>query len=200
MHWIPEGTLLKGELVTLMPLDPGHYDELVLLATEKRIWEHIPVDMSNAENCLKALRTALVNKENETEYPFIIYHKAEQKIIGSTRLMEISQPNKKLEIGWTWLHPDYWATAINLDCKLTLLTYCFEVLGAIRVQLKTDENNIRSRTAITKIGAKFEGILRKDRIRDNGTVRNTAYFSILDTEWSEVKISLTGLRNNKMHG
>ena len=120
MHWIPEGTLLNGELVTLIPLNQSHFDELALLAGDNRIWEHIPVDMGNTANCIKAFNTALINHQNETEYPFIIYHKAEQKIIGSTRLMEISQPNKKLEIGWTWLHPDYWATAINLDCKLAL--------------------------------------------------------------------------------
>ncbi len=199
MHWIPEGTLLEGELVSLIPLDPSHFNELALLADDKRIWEHIPVDMSNTVKCISAFNTALTYVQNETEYPFIIYHKANRKIIGSTRLMEISQPNTKLEIGWTWLHPDYWATAINLDCKLALLTYCFEALEAIRVQLKTDENNKRSRKAILKIGAKFEGILRKDRIRDNGTVRNTAYFSILDTEWPDVKINLTRLLNKKMH-
>ena len=199
MHWIPEGTLLEGELVSLIPLNHSHFEELVLLASDHRIWEHIPVNMGSASNCITAFNTALTNLQNETEYPFIIYHKANRKIIGSTRLMEISQPNTKLEIGWTWLHPDYWATAINLDCKLALLTYCFEALEAIRVQLKTDENNKRSRKAILKIGAKFEGILRKDRIRDNGTVRNTAYFSILDTEWPDVKTNLTRLLNKKMH-
>ena len=97
--------------------------------------------------------------------------------------MNIEPVHKKLEIGWTWLHPEYWASEINLECKLLLMTFCFEEWNAVRVQLKTDENNIRSRKAIEKIGGQFEGVLRNDMIRDNGTNRNSVYFSILDTEW-----------------
>ncbi len=104
--------------------------------------------------------------------------------------MDIQPNHKKLEIGWTWLHPDYWGTEVNLECKLLLLTYCFEELKTYRVQFKTDENNIRSRKAIEKIGGKFEGILRHDMIRDNGTKRNSAYFSIIDSEWGDVKRAL----------
>ena len=88
------------------------------------------------------------------------------------------------------MHPDYWATAINYECKLLLLTFCFEKLQAVRVQLKTDEHNWRSRKAIEKIGARYEGILRHDMIRENGTIRNSAYFSIIDSEWPETKQQL----------
>ena len=121
-------------------------------------------------------------KEKETQFPFVIYHKVHKKIIGATRFLDIQAQHKKLEIGWTWLHPNYWGTTVNLECKLLLLTYCFEKLNAIRVQFKTDENNIRSRKAIEKIGGKFEGILRNDMLRDNGTKRNSAYYSIIDSE------------------
>ena len=107
--------------------------------------------------------------------------------------------HKKLEIGSTWLHPDYWATAINPECKLLLLTYCFEVLQAVRVQLKTDEKNMRSRKAIEKIGGQFEGILRNDMIRDNYTKRNSAYFSIIDDEWKDKKARLIELHNLKLN-
>ena len=129
--------------------------------------------------------------------PFVIIHKQDGKIIGSTRLMHIDPPHRKLEIGWTWLHPDYWATAVNLECKLLLLSFCFETLQAVRVQLRTDERNIRSRKAIAKIGGKYEGILRHDLIRDNGTFRNSAYFSLIHTEWSDAKTNLTTLLLNK---
>ena len=105
--------------------------------------------------------------------------------------------HKKLEIGSTWLHPDYWGTEINFECKLLLLTYCFEALHTIRVQLKTDENNIRSRKAIQKIGGQFEGIFRNDMIRDNNTKRNSAYFSIIDEEWEDNKLKLTELYETK---
>jgi RimJ/RimL family protein N-acetyltransferase len=101
--------------------------------------------------------------------------------------MDIQHKHKKLEIGTTWLHPDHWGTVINFECKLLLLTYAFETLRALRVQFKTDENNIRSRKAIEKVGGRFEGILRNDMLRDNGTRRNSAYFSIIEEEWSGVK-------------
>jgi RimJ/RimL family protein N-acetyltransferase len=113
--------------------------------------------------------------------------------------MDIQQQHKKLEIGSTWLHPTYWATVVNLECKLLLLTHCFEVLEASRVQLKTDENNIRSRKAIEKIGGQFEGILRSDMLRDNNTKRNSAYYSIIAEEWPVIKIKLTDLYNAKLH-
>ena len=92
-----------------------------------------------------------------------------------------------MEIGWTWITRNYWGTAINLECKLLLLTFCFETLGALRVQLKTKDTNTRSRKAIEKIGGQFEGILRKDKIQADGTPRNAAYYSILDDEWAASK-------------
>lgn len=198
MNWISSDTILKGDLVELIPLERKHFVELEQLAREMRIWEFIPIDMSTKERCLQTFATAMCEKEKGTQLPFVIWNKQEKKIIGSTRLMEIYPAHKKLEIGWTWLHPDYWATAVNLECKLLLLTFCFEELKAIRVQLKTDENNIRSQKAIKKIGGQFEGMLRNDWIRYNGTIRNSVYFSIIHTEWEHVKINLKRLVQNKM--
>jgi RimJ/RimL family protein N-acetyltransferase len=195
--WIKPATTLKGELIELHPLEKNHFEELAVLAAEKRIWEFIPVDMSTREKWFQAFDKAINERAKGSQLPFVIFHKQENKIIGSTRLMNIEPEHRKLEIGWTWLHPCYWATAINLECKLLLLTFCFEELKAIRVQLKTDENNIRSQKAIVKIGAQFEGILRHDWIRENGTIRNSAYFSIINTEWKNVKKNLTILLQNK---
>ena len=112
--------------------------------------------------------------------------------------MDIQPKHKKLEIGTTWLHPDYWGTAVNLECKLLLLTYCFESLATVRVHLKTDEKNLRSRKAIEEIGGQFEGILRNDMLRDNNTRRNSAYYSITDVEWPDKKIKLTELYYSKL--
>lgn len=198
MNWIKSNTILKGELVELIPLEEMYFDELGILALEKRIWEFIPVDMSSTEKCYQVFANAINEREKETQFPFVIFQKQENKIIGSTRLMEIYPAHKKLEIGWTWLHPDYWTTAINIECKLLLLTFCFEELKTIRVQLKTDENNIRSQKAIKKIGGQYEGVFRNDWIRDNGTIRNSAYFSIINTEWENTKKNLTTLLQNKM--
>ncbi len=190
MNWIKNGTLLRGEIVELRPLSESNLVELELLAREVRIWEFTTADMSTFEKRMRVFERALFEKGNGTQYPFIIYHKEREKIIGSTRLMTIEPIHRKLEIGWTWLHPEYWGTAVNFECKLLLLTFCFEELDSIRVQLKADENNIRSRKAIQKIGAKFEGILRQDMIRENGTIRNTAFYSIIDTEWEPVRKNL----------
>ena len=193
MHcaWIKPNTILKGESVELLPLEEKHFNELEILARETSIWEFIPIDMNTTEKCFQVFSMAIKEREKETQYPLVIFHKKENKIIGSTRLMNIDPSNRKLEIGWTWLHPAYWGTSINLECKLLMLTFCFEELKTIRVELKTDENNIRSRKAIQKIGGLFEGVLRNDRIRENGTIRSSAYFSIIHTEWTTTKKKLT---------
>ena len=139
----------------------------------------------------------MAERKKGNQFPFVIFHKHNKKLIGSTRFLDIQPKHKKLEIGSTWLHLDYWATEVNLECKLLLLTYCFENLQTIRVQLKTDENNIRSRKAIEKIGGQFEGILRNDMIRANNTIRNSAYYSILINEWNEKKLKLAELIQRK---
>jgi RimJ/RimL family protein N-acetyltransferase len=191
MSWIAPHTTLEGETVVLRPLAETYFEALAKLGEERKIWEFIPADMSNEEKRLAVFSSALVERDHHRQYPFVIIHKQTGKIIGSTRFLEIVPRHKKLEIGWTWLHPDYWGTAFNFECKLLLLSYCFEELKAVRVQLKTDELNIRSQKAIAKVGARFEGILRHDMIRENGTIRNSAYFSIIDADWGETKASLT---------
>ena len=189
-NWINNSTELKGDQVQLLPLKKEHFEALLQLAQDKRIWAYYSLDGSDTNRLRTALEEALLERQKGTQFPFVIIEKSTQKPIGSTRLLELKQVHRKLEIGWTWLHPDYWGTAINLECKLLLLSFCFETLGTTRVQLRTDENNIRSRKAIEKIGATFEGILRHDLIRDDGTHRNSAYFSIISPDWERVKREL----------
>ena len=188
--WIPHPTVLESQTVKLMPLEKQHFEELYIAASDKRLWEFIPVDGSDSNKFNQAYEKALTDRETGTQYPFIIYHKHSKKIIGSTRLFEIFPNDRKLEIGWTWIVKEYWGTAINFECKLLLLTFCFETLKAVRVQLKTKDANMRSRKAIEKLGAKFEGIFRKDRLQDNGIFRNTVCFSIIDDEWEESKAKI----------
>jgi RimJ/RimL family protein N-acetyltransferase len=196
-NWIKYPTILTGQSVDLIPLDKEHFAALEALAKDKRIWEFYVFDGSNSDRFLGILTDALNEREKGTQFPFVIFHKPGNKIIGSTRFLDIQSSHKKLEIGSTWLHPDYWATKVNLECKLLLLIYCFENLQAQRVQLKTDENNLRSRKAIEKIGGQFEGILRNDMLRDNKTKRNSAYYSIIDEEWNDKKLKLMELYNSK---
>jgi RimJ/RimL family protein N-acetyltransferase len=185
--WIKHPTILKGQLVDLLPLERQHFDELYLAAADKKLWELIPVDCSDRERFMSVYNTALAEREKGNHYPFVIYHKETGRIIGSTRWFDIHPEDKKLEIGWTWIIQEYWGTAVNFECKLLLLTHCFDVLQARRVQIKTDQNNLRSRKAIEKIGGQFEGILRKDRIKENGESRSAAYYSIIDDEWEAAK-------------
>ena len=189
-NWIKHPVILKGELVELIPLEKLHFAELYELAKDKRIWEFLPTNCSNEQSFMKAYNDAIQEREKGNHYPFVILDKETNKLIGSTRLFDIHEKDKKLELGWTWLHPDYWATGLNIECKLLILTFCFETLKTIRVQLKTSDNNLRSRKAIEKIGGQFEGILRKDRIRDDGMTRNAVYYSIIDDEWENVKSNL----------
>jgi RimJ/RimL family protein N-acetyltransferase len=192
-NWITSPTTISGQTVDLIALDKSHLPELEALGKEKRIWEFYTFDGSDSKRFLNIYNSILLDRENGQQFPFVIFHKSDKKIIGSTRFLEMDMVNKKLEIGTTWLHPDYWATEINLECKLLLLTYSFETLGTVRVQLKTDENNFRSRKAIEKIGGKYEGIMRNEKIRDNGTYRNSAFYSIINSEWGEKKVRLTEL-------
>lgn len=193
MKQIEETQILTGNIVELQPMQPYHFTELEALAKDARIWQHYVFDGTNSANFRTALQAGLTEKEKGTQFPFVIYHKADNKLIGGTRYLDIQPAHRKLEIGWTWLHPDYWGTPVNLECKLLLLTFAFEQLQAVRVQLKTDENNIRSRKAIEKIGGRFEGILRNDMLRENGTHRNSAYYSIIDTEWPDAKKQINEL-------
>ena len=181
--WINPPEKLEGENIKLIPLKKEHFPALQEIASHKRIWEFYSFDCSEAGIFLREFDEALKEAANGNQFPFVIFYKPTNKIIGSTRLLYLQPAHRKLEIGWTWIHPDYWHTEVNAECKSLLLNYCFNTLKTIRVQLKTDEINIRSRKAIEKTGAKFEGVLRNDVIRDNGTYRNSAYYSIIEGEW-----------------
>lgn len=196
-NWIPHPTHLSGPLIELIPLEYAYFEELYAAAADKDLWGLVPTDCSLPENFQKAYSHSLTEREIGREYPFIIFHKPTQKIIGSTRLFEICPEHRKLEIGWTWITKPFWGSVVNPACKLLLLSFCFEQLKTIRVQLKTKDTNFRSRKAMEKIGASFEGILRKDKIQANGSSRNAAYYSILDDEWPEVKIKIRQLVREK---
>jgi RimJ/RimL family protein N-acetyltransferase len=192
-NWIKHPTTLTGENVALVSLDKAHLGELEQLAKDERIWKFYPLDGSDSTKFISAFSIALAERKKGSQFPFVIFHKRANRIIGSTRYLDIQPAHRKLEIGWTWLHPEYWGTGLNTECKLLLLTHCFESLRASRVQLKTDENNLRSRSAIQKIGGQFEGILRNDMIRDNNTKRHSAYYSLIEEEWPDTKLKLTAL-------
>lgn len=192
MTWIQHPVTLEGPRVRLVPLQQEHFPALAAIARNRQIWEHLPLDGSDEKTLIQNLGTALLKRAYGEQYPFTAIDKQTDRIFGSTRLFEIFPEHKKLEIGWTWYDPEYWGSGLNTECKLLLLKYCFDTLRANRVQLKTRNTNLRSQAAIRKLGAKEEGLLRKDRIMPDGSVRDTVVFSIIDEEWPEVRARLEG--------
>lgn len=192
-RFIAADLTLTGERLALLPLDELHFPELLALASDQRIWEFYTVNGGNPQRLLQCLYQGIEARDKGTEFPFIIVDLRSDRIIGSTRYLFITPEHKKLEIGWTWFHPDYWATGLNTESKYLLLRHCFEELNLYRVQWQTDEINMRSRKAIEKIGGKFEGILRNFYIRDNGTHRHSAFFAMTDSDWPEAKKNLQNL-------
>ena len=136
------------------------------------------------------IETALDEAERKVSVPFVTISKRDNKIVGSTRFGNIDVRNRKAEIGWTWISPLWQRTNINTEAKLLMLAHAFETWDCVRVELKTDVLNEKSRNAILRLGAKQEGILRRHIITDAGRFRDTVYFSIIDDEWRDVKDNL----------
>jgi RimJ/RimL family protein N-acetyltransferase len=189
MSWIKHPTTLIGLNIELVPLEENHFDEICLLGNVEAIWEYSPTGVYGFDQNmhLRFLEDCLLKRDLGQYYPFVIVQKETKRVIGFTTFHSIKPDNKSLEIGCTWFHPDYWGTGVNGESKFLMLKFCFEKLKTIRVQIKASDNNIRSRKAIEKMGAKFEGVLRKDKILEDGTMRNAAYYSIIDDEWELVK-------------
>ncbi len=151
-----------------------------------RIWELGMSNLVNTEDFQKYIGTALEERLAKASYPFLIFDKQMNCVAGSTRFGSISIPNKRIEIGWTWM-PEHHGTGLNKACKYLLLQFAFEELKVNRVELKTDVLNQQSRKAILKIGAKEEGIFRSHQVTSTGRVRGSVLFSIINTEWENIK-------------
>ena len=187
---LPDPIVLEGENIQLLPLQTSHFEALFEAASNPEIWELTSVNYSDPAIFNHSNTTALKDKEKGTVYPFVIVDKHTDTIIGTTRFLEISAADKKLEIGVTWIKKEFWGSTVNMECKYLLLQYCFEHLQLHRVQFRAKADNLRSRKAIEKIGGQLEGIFRKDKIEPSGNYRNTAFYSIIDTEWESTKAML----------
>ncbi|MED5245571.1 MULTISPECIES: GNAT family N-acetyltransferase [Priestia] len=178
---------IVGTAVKLVPLEKMHEQGLYEAAKPKEIWEHLPVKVHRLSDMKRLIESALTAKQEGRELPFAVFDIESHSIVGSTRFLDISLPNKSVEIGWTWYHPSVWRTRVNTECKYLLLKHCFEELKFHRVQFKTDVRNKRSRAAIKRLGATQEGISRKHMVLPGGYVRDSVIFSIIDDEWPFVK-------------
>ena len=181
---------LAGKLVELRPLQPEHAAALLNAAADGQLWSMKVTVVPGPETIEKYITTALEGRQAGTVMPFVIVRRDTGLVVGSTRFWKIDRVNRKMEIGHTWLSSSVQRSGINTEAKYLLLTYGFEVMQAVRVQFTTDELNEKSRTAILRIGAKQEGIVRHERIMPDGRKRNSVRFSIIDSEWPEVKAML----------
>jgi RimJ/RimL family protein N-acetyltransferase len=154
------------------------------------LWELKVTAVPGPETVGQYLQTALAGRRAGTVLPFVIARLDSGRIVGSTRFWKIDRLNRKLEIGHTWLSASVQRTGVNTEAKYLLLTHAFEVLGALRVQFTTDVLNERSRAAILRLGAVQEGIIRNERIMPDGRIRDSVRFSIIASEWPQVKAGL----------
>ena len=179
--------ILEDELVKIEPLQEEHFELLLPTAMQESLWLFTVAKINSKEAFRKYFDTALEEKRNKRSYPFAYYNKQTQQYVGSTRFGNIEFPHKKVEIGWTWIHPSLQGTGFNKHCKFLLLNFGFETLGLNRIELKTSLLNLKSQKAMLKIGAVKEGIFRKNIINDDGTTRDTVYFSFINNEWPAIK-------------
>jgi N-acetyltransferase len=185
---------LTGEKIRLEPLSDAHATDLFEAGVDRTIWTYMPVGgFADLTAVREWIDRALAAQATGSELPFAIVLIATGRAVGSTRFMDIRSEHRALEIGSTWLSPDVQRTGVNTEAKYLLLKHAFEDLGAHRVQLKTDARNIRSQRAIERIGAVLEGRHRRHMVLWDGYVRDTVYYSIVDTEWPQVKERLESL-------
>lgn len=189
-HWLQHPLVLKGRLVELRPLEEETLDDLFKVGLDREIWRLTSVDYSDRAIFYPNFRAALHDRALGKAYPFLICLGGSGRIIGTTRFLDIHSQDKKIEIGVTWIASEFWGSGINAECKQLLLEHGFESLDVNRVQFRAKADNARSRRALEKIGAVFEGILRQDKIEPNGKLRNTAFYSIAREEWPGVKARL----------
>ena len=182
---------LEGELVRLEPLSLEHEDGLWEASRDERTWTWLSVEQPRTREQMRAyLDAALANHADGTELPLVTVRRVDDRVVGSTRYLALRPEHRSLEIGWTWLTPDVWSSGVNIEAKLLMFEHAFETLGCLRVELKTDARNTRSRGAMATLPAQFEGVHRKAMLVRGGQRRDSAWYSVIDDEWPEVRANL----------
>lgn len=179
--------VLRGRHVRLEPLSTDHTERLSAVGLAPDLWKWIPTPVRTPEEMKAYVQTALAEQAAGSAIPFALIEESSGQVVGSSRYGNIDRLHHRVEIGWTWVAPAWQRTAINTEAKYLLLRHAFETLGCIRVELKTDSLNERSRAAILRIGAQQEGVFRNHMITASGRIRHTVYFSIIASEWPSLK-------------
>jgi RimJ/RimL family protein N-acetyltransferase len=196
---MPALTLVGSHLI-LTPLLTSHATALVKASADGNLWQSKWTNIPDATNVADYIQVALDQQAEGVALPFTMIVKDTGDVVGTTRIFKIDRPNRAAEIGHTWIAQSWQRSFVNTESKYLLLRYAFEEMNLLRVQLYTDEQNTRSREAILRLGAKEEGILRKERIMAGGRVRNTVVYSILDNEWPDVRSMLERRLNPNGNG
>lgn len=194
--WLNE-IKLEGDLVRLELLSLEHLSDLTEAVKDGELWNLWYTSAPEPKNVKQYIEKAISEYKNDRSLPFVIIRKEDNKVVGTTRYMHADSKNKRLEIGTTWYAKSSQRTGLNTACKYLLLAYAFEELNCIAVEFRTHFQNIQSRNALERLGAKQDGILRNHQIDRAGGLRNTVVFSILDSEWITVKKSLEFKMNKK---
>ena len=182
-----EPVTLRGAHATLEPLAEAHLDGIRAAAADGELWRLWYTSVPAPDATERWFTTALDMRQRQGAMPFAVRDGASGDVVGSTRYFNVDAPNRRLEIGHTWYAKRAQRTAINTECKLLLLTHAFEALGCIAVEFRTHWFNHASRTAIARLGAKQDGVLRNHQLMPDGSRRDTVVFSIIDAEWLAVK-------------
>jgi RimJ/RimL family protein N-acetyltransferase len=178
---------LEGTHVRLETMREAHADGLVEAGCGKGIFRFFPFSIEKEDEMRAYVKACVAAIASGTLLPFVTISRATDRIVGGTSFLAIDPPNKKLEIGGTWITPEFQRSALNTEAKLLQLTHCFEVLGCNRVEFKTDERNEKSRSALARIGAKEEGRFRAHYVMPDGHLRTSVWFSVIAPEWPDVK-------------
>jgi RimJ/RimL family protein N-acetyltransferase len=190
LSWPGLAERLEGRIVVLEPLEARHEEELGAAAADAAIWELTRNDASTPELFARWWAHATEQQAAGAAAPFLTRERASGHAVGSTRFLTLRPEHHGLEIGHTWLVPRMWSTGANKEAKLLMLEHAFERLGCVRVEFKTDERNWRSRRALAALPAQFEGVFRKHMLLWDGSWRDSAFYSITDDEWPQVKSAL----------
>ncbi len=191
----PLTATLEGSLVTLEPLAEKHRDGLWEAGRSDAIWDWL-TKLNKSRDSFDAWFDATLEtngagegKPGETG-AFAVRRDADGALVGSSRFMNVRRPDRVVEIGWTWFNPSVWRSGVNVETKLLMFTHAFETLGCVRVELKTDARNERSRGAMARLPAQFEGIMRNHMVVPDVGLRDSAYYSVIDGEWPAVRAAL----------
>jgi RimJ/RimL family protein N-acetyltransferase len=188
-----EPCVLEGAHVRLEPLSLEHLDALAAVGLDPELWRWTLTQNHTPDDMRRYVETALAEQRAGQSLPFATVERGSGRVVGSTRFATIERVHRRVEIGWTWIARPWQRTAVNTEAKYLMLRHAFEVWRCVRVELKTNAKNDRSRRAILRIGATEEGTLRKHYINADGTPRDSVYFSITDDEWPAVKERLEGM-------